>query len=136
VGPAGVAASTPTARRCGCPGFWLACAGILLAVLGLGITEGVLPLHVADQLSQAQIGGLYVGVALLVAASSAVAGSAAPRSALAGGSILVVVGIAVAGAAGTIPLVVLALASAGIGIGAGQTGATGVLLQAVAPERT
>jgi hypothetical protein len=42
----------------------------------------------------------------------------------------------VAGAAGTIPLVVLALASAGIGIGAGQTGATGVLLQAVAPERT
>jgi MFS family permease len=117
------------------PGFWLACAGILLAVLGLGITEGVLPLHVADQLSQAQIGGLYVGVALLVAASSAVAGSAAPRSALAGGSILVVVGIAVAGAAGTIPLVVLALASAGIGIGAGQTGATGVLLQAVAPER-
>jgi MFS family permease len=70
-----------------------------------------------------------------VPASLGGAGTSAPRSALAGGSILVVVGIAVAGAAGTIPLVVLALASAGIGIGAGQTGATGVLLQAVAPER-
>jgi MFS family permease len=99
-------------RRAAAGGFWLACAGILLAVLALGITEGVLPLHVAGQLQQAQLGAVYVGVALLVACSAAVAG-----------------------AAGAVWLFVLALALAGIGIGAAETGATGVLLQTVAPER-
>jgi MFS family permease len=119
------------------PGFWLACVGILVAVLALGITEGVLPLHLAVQtgLSQAQLGGLYVGVAVLVAASSAGAASVAPRRALAGATALAVAGITLAGLARTVPLLVLALALAGIGVGTGQTGATGILLEAVAPER-
>ena len=42
-------------------GFWLASAAIMFAVLALGVLEGVLPLHFAERLSQAQIGALYVG---------------------------------------------------------------------------
>ena len=53
------------------PGFWLACAAELVAVSGLGLIEGVLPLHLSSALEQAQIAGLYVGLALLVAAGGA-----------------------------------------------------------------
>jgi MFS family permease len=50
------------------PGFWLAGGAILFTVLGLGIVEGVLPLHLADGLEQAEIGrvGLWL-VALVIA---------------------------------------------------------------------
>ena len=41
--------------------FWVASAAILFAVLALGVLEGVLPLHFAERLTQAQIGALYVG---------------------------------------------------------------------------
>jgi MFS family permease len=117
------------------PGFWLACAGITVAILALGLSEGVLPLHFASRLGQAQLGALYVGAAVVVAASSAAAGSMAPTRALAGAGVLVVAGIGLAGAAGSVALFVLALGLAGVGIGLGQTGATGILLAAVAPER-
>lgn len=56
------------------PGFWAASAGILFAVLALGILEGVLPLHLAARLGQAQIGALYVGMSLVVAGAAAIAG--------------------------------------------------------------
>jgi len=54
---------------------------------------------------------------------------------LAGAAILIVSGITLAGVATTIPGFVAALTLAGIGIGAGQTGATGILLEAVAAEQ-
>jgi MFS family permease len=117
------------------PGFWLACAGVLFAILALGLVEGVLPLHVADRLRQAQIGWLYVGLALLLAASSVVAGRLAPRRAVAASVVLVPAGVALAGVTGTVPLFVVGLALAGVGVGVGETGSTGVLLEAVAPER-
>lgn len=119
------------------PGFWLACAGITVAILALGLSEGVLPLHFASRLGQAQLGALYVGAAVVVAASSALAGSMVPTWALAAAGVLVVAGIGLAGAATSVALFVLGLglAGAGAGIGLGQTGATGVLLAAVAPER-
>jgi MFS family permease len=117
------------------PGFWLASAGITLAILALGLSEGVLPLHFASRLGQGQLGALYVGAALVVAASSAAAGSIAPTRALAAAGVLVVSGIGLAGAAGSVALFVLGLGLAGAGIGLGQTGATGILLAAVAPER-
>jgi MFS family permease len=103
--------------------------------LALGLVEGVLPLHVAGLLGQAQIGWLYVGLALLLAVCAVVAGRMAPRRALAVSVALVPAGVAVAGVAGTVPLFVVGLALAGAGIGIGETGATGVLLEAVAPER-
>jgi MFS family permease len=117
------------------PGFWLACAGVLFAILALGLVEGVLPLHVAGRLDQAQIGWLYVGLALLLAVSAVVAGRLAPRRAVAASVALVLPGVAVAGLSGTVPLFVVGLALAGVGIGIGETGSTGVLLEEVAPER-
>ena len=57
------------------PGFWLAATGILFAILAIGTLEGVLPLHFASRLSQAQIAGLFVGTSLVVAVSSVAAES-------------------------------------------------------------
>ncbi len=61
-------------------GFWVAAAAVLFAYLMLGLMEGVLPLHFAERLTQAEIGALYVGMSLVVAASAAAAGSRRPRS--------------------------------------------------------
>jgi MFS family permease len=141
--PLALAVGTPPRRRrfepdrsvLRLPGFWLACVGVLFAVMALGLIEGVLPLRLADRLRQSQIGWLYVGLGLLLAASAVTAGRMAPRRALAAGAVLVTAGVAVAGAAGTVPLFVAGLALAGVGIGLGETGATGVLLETVATER-
>ena len=51
-------------------GFWVASAAILFAALALGVLEGVLPLHFAERLSQAQIAALYVGASVVVAVSA------------------------------------------------------------------
>ncbi|HET6751091.1 MAG TPA: MFS transporter [Actinomycetes bacterium] len=141
--PLALAVGTPPRRRrfepdrsvLRLPGFWLACVGVLFALMALGLIEGVLPLRLADRLRQSQIGWLYVGLGLLLAASAVTAGRMAPRRALAAGAVLVTAGVAVAGAAGTVPLFVAGLALAGVGIGLGETGATGVLLETVATER-
>jgi MFS family permease len=116
-------------------GFWLAAAGILFAVLGLGVVEGVLPLHLSERLSQAEIGGLYVGMSLVVSASAAAGGALRPRPILLGSTLLVVVGLALAGATTAIPFWLLALALAGCGIGLANTGSLGVLVETVRAER-
>ena len=59
--------------------FWVASAAILFAVLALGVLEGVLPLHLAERLTQAQIGALYVGASLVVAVSATASGGRRPR---------------------------------------------------------
>lgn len=117
------------------PGFWLACIGVLFAILALGMIEGVLPLRLAGWFDQPQIGWLYTGMALLLAASAVVAGRVAPRLAVAAAVVLVPAGVGVAGAAGTAPLFLAGLAVAAVGVGVGETGSTGVLLESVAPER-
>jgi MFS family permease len=116
-------------------GFWLASASILFAGLALGIIEGVLPLHFAEQMTQSQISAFYVGASLVVAASAAVAGRLTPRSVIRVGTLLVVGGLALAGAAVSVPLWIVALIVAGIGIGIGETGALGVLLESVGMNR-
>jgi MFS family permease len=95
----------------------------------------VLPLHFASRLGQVQLGALYVGAAVVVAVTSAAAGSMAPARALAGAGVLIVAGIGLAGMVSSAALFVVALGLAGAGIGLGQTGATGILLGTVAPER-
>jgi hypothetical protein len=108
--PLVVAVGTPPRRRrfetdrgaLRLPGFWLACAGVLFAILALGMIEGVLPLRLAGWFDQAQIGWLYTGMALLLAA----------------------------GAAGAAPLFLAGLAVAAVGVGVGETGSTAVLLAA------
>jgi len=117
------------------PGFWLASAAIMFASLALGVLEGVLPLHFAERLSQAQIGALYVGASLMVALSATASGGMRPRPLVAGAVGLAVAGITVAGIAVSVPLWVIALLLAAVGIGLGNTGSLGLLVEAVPVER-
>jgi MFS family permease len=117
------------------PGFWFACAAGLVAVIGLGIIEGVLPLHLDAELSQAQIGGLYAGLALLLAGTAVAAGYASPRAVIAAGTGLLVAGIALAGLTDTPTAWIASLAVAGIGFGLTETGSAGALFEAVETER-
>jgi MFS family permease len=116
-------------------GFWLAAAAVLFAVLALGMLEGVLPLHFAERLTQAEIGALYVGLSLVVATSAAAAGSQRPRSMIFGAVFLAVAGISLAGAATELTLWLLALLLAAVGIGIGNTGSLGILVESVSVER-
>jgi predicted MFS family arabinose efflux permease len=116
-------------------GFWVASAGILFAVLGLGIVEGVLPLHMASRLSQAEIGALYIGMSLIVSATAAAAASLRPRPILVASTVLMVAGLSAAGATMSIALWLLALALAAVGIGLANIGSLGVLIETVKADR-
>jgi MFS family permease len=116
-------------------GFGVAAAAILFAVLALGVLEGVLPLHFAERLSQAQIGGLYVGASLIVAVSAAAAGGKRPRPLVFAAVLLAVAGTSLAGIATDVPLWLLALALAAVGIGIANTGSLGLLVEAVPVQR-
>jgi MFS family permease len=116
-------------------GFWVASAAILFAVLALGVLEGVLPLHFAERISQAQIGALYVGASLIVAVSASASGGARPKPLVFSGVILAVAGITLAGAAADVPLWLVALLLAAVGIGLGNTGSLGILVETVPVER-
>jgi MFS family permease len=116
-------------------GFWVASAAILFAVLALGVLEGVLPLHFAERLSQAQIGGLYVGASLIVAVSAAAAGAMRPRPLVFAAVLLAIGGTSLAGMATDVPLWLLALALAAVGIGLANTGSLGLLVEAVPVRR-
>ena len=116
-------------------GFWLASAAIMFASLALGVLEGVLPLHLAERLSQAQIAGLYVGASLIVALTAGASGGMRPRPLVVGAVGLAVAGITVAGIAVSVPLWLIALLLAAVGIGLGNTGSLGLLVEAVPVER-
>ncbi len=117
------------------PAFWLASMGLLFAVVGLGMVDGVLPLHFGSQLSQTEIGMFYAATAVVVATSSVLAARFRPRSALSAAIGLTIVGIAVAGATREVPAWIAALAVTGSGIGLANTGSIGVLLEGVPTER-
>jgi MFS family permease len=116
-------------------GFWLASAGILMVALTLGTFDGPVPLHFADQLSQAEIAGLYVLAALVSSASATLAGRGAPRPTLAIATVVMTVTIALAGASDTIGLWILVAILFGVGVGAGEAGALGVLLESIGLDR-
>jgi MFS family permease len=116
-------------------GFWVAAAAILFAVLALGVLEGVLPLHLAERLTQAQIGAFYVGASLIVALSATASGGRAPRPLVIAAVVLSVAGIALAGMVADVPLCVLAVVLAATGIGLANTGSLGLLVEAVPVER-
>lgn len=117
------------------PGFRAACGAILFASLALGVLEGVLPLHLAERLSQAQIGALYVGASLVVAAGATASGGLRPRPLVFAAVVLAVAGITVAGVAANVPLWLVALLLAAVGIGLGNTGSLGMLIESVPVER-
>jgi MFS family permease len=116
-------------------GFWIASTAVLFAVLALGVLEGVLPLHLAERLTQAQIGALYVGASLVVAASATASGGRRPRPLVFTAVFLSVAGIALAGMVANVPLWLLAVLLAAIGIGLANTGSLGLLVEAVPVER-
>jgi MFS family permease len=113
----------------------LSSTGLLFAVLGLGIVEGVLPLHLSSKLSQSGIGLLYAAMSVVVAIASALAARLRPRLALVLALGFIVAGIAVAGAGHQVPAWALASAVAGAGIGLANTGSIGVLLEGVPTDR-
>jgi MFS family permease len=115
--------------------FWVASAAILFAVLALGVLEGVLPLHLAERLTQAEIGGLYVGASLVVALSAIAGGGRSPRPLVFAAVFLTVAGITVAGMATGVPLWLLSILLAAVGIGIANTGSLGLLVDAVPVER-
>jgi MFS family permease len=123
--------SRPIAPCC----VWVAAAAILFAVLALGVLEGVLPLHFAERLSQAQIGGLYVDASLIVAVSAAAAGGMQACPLVFVAVLLAVPGTSLAGMATDVPLWLLALALAAVGIGIANTGSLGLLVEAVPVQR-
>ncbi|CAN5475699.1 hypothetical protein BH23ACT7_BH23ACT7_23290 [soil metagenome] len=143
-GAAAVTALVPRSRRqrfhpdraaLRLPAFRLAAAGILFAVLVLGVIEGVLPLHLSTALSQGQIGLLYAAMSAVVAAAAAAAGRYPPLAMLAAGTVLACVGLALTGAATAVALWIPGLAVAGAGVGIANTKSIGVLLDAVDTER-
>src|SRR5918995_4221326 len=103
-------------------GFWVASAAILFAVLALGVLEGVLPLHFAERLSQAQIGALYVGASLVVALSAGAAGGMRPRPLVFAAVVPAVAGISLAGMAASVPLWLGAPGLGARGVGVRQNG--------------
>jgi MFS family permease len=117
------------------PGFWVASAGILMVSLTLGTFDGPIPLHFAEELSQAEIAALYVLAALVSSASATLAGRGAPRAVLAAATVIMTLSIALGGATEAVALWVLVAVLAGLGLGAGEAGALGVLLESIGVER-
>jgi MFS family permease len=117
------------------PAFWLASAGILLVAFTLGTFDGPLPVHFAAELSQAEIGALYVGAALIGSVCAALAGRLPPRPTLAAAAVLMSASVALAGLTDAVALWIVAAAVAGIGLGAGESSALGVLLESIGVER-
>ena len=115
--------------------FWIASAAILFASLSLGVLEGVLPLHLAEELSQAQIGALYVGASLVVAVGATASGGARPRPLVLAAVLPAVAGITLAGLATEVPIWLLSVLLAALGIGLANTGSLGLLVDAVPVER-
>jgi MFS family permease len=118
------------------PGFAAASVGIAFAVLALGVIDGVLPLHLGSRLGQRGIASLFIGVAVIHAMGATVGARFPARRSLVIAVVLVVSGVAFAGAWGS-PLAWFgALAVAGVGVGFGETGSVGILLRTVPPERS
>jgi MFS family permease len=99
------------------------------------VLEGVLPLHLAERLTQAQIGALYVGASLVIAVSATASAARPPRPLVVAAVLLAVAGISLAGMVDDVSLWVLAVFVAGLGIGLGNTGSLGLLVRAVPVER-
>jgi len=129
--PATAGEFAPDRRALRSPGFRAAAVAIAFAVLSLGMLEGVLPLHFGIKLGQPQIGVLYAATSVVVAVAGAVAARWPPRRMLLVSTVLVVTGLAIAGASTAVAVWIGALAIAGAGIGLANTGATGLLLEAV-----
>ena len=115
--------------------FTVSAAGIVLISLAIGTIDGPLPLHLADELGQAEIAALYLVTAILVAAGSVVAGKLRPAAALWVAAVLIPIGIGIVGVTESVPPWMIGLMVAGAAFGIGEAGALGFLLATVDRER-
>jgi MFS family permease len=95
----------------------------------------VLPLHFTSLLSQAEIAGLYVGTSLLLAFWAYMAARFPIYPTLYIATVLIVAGLALAGAGDAVWVWGLALGVAATGFGLAETSSLGVLLEAVGTDR-
>jgi MFS family permease len=116
-------------------GFWVSCGAVLFAVIVLGMVEGVLPLHFDSRLGQAEIAGLFAGLAFVLGGGAVAAGRLRPRIVVPTGVVLAVAGIGWAGIADSVPAWIAALLLVGVGASFSETGSVGILLDAVGTER-
>ena len=107
----------------------------MLAILATGALDGVLPLHFAERLSQTGIGLTYLAVGALIAIGSAAAGHQPPTRMLITGAVAITAGLTLTGATTTYLPWAAGLLLIGLGAGTAQTGATGLLLNAVPTSR-
>lgn len=117
------------------PGFWFASAATLLVAVALGTLEGPLPLHFAERLEQREIGAMYVAISFAVAVSAAAAARLPPRPTVGAATVLIVVGLSLAGASDSVPLWGVAVLVSALGFGLGEAASLGVLLDVVGTER-
>ena len=106
-----------------------------MVALTLGTFDGPMPLHFAEELSQAEIAGLYVLAALVSSRAAMFAGRQAPRPVLAVSTVLMTLSIALGGATEMIGLWVVVAVLCGLGVGAGEAGSLGVLLESIGLDR-
>jgi MFS family permease len=117
------------------PAFAVSAAAMVLIAVTIGTLDGVLPLHFASELGQAGIAALFVGTSLVVALFAVLAARFPLRPTMAAGVILIVAGLAIAGAGDDVWIWIVALAAAGVGFGLGETSSLGFLLEATGPSR-
>jgi MFS family permease len=117
------------------PGFLLSSAGTLMVALVIGSFDGTLPLHFDSLLSQAEIGALYVLASLLLAFWAFAASRFPVRPTLYVATVLIVAGLALAGAGEQVWVWIAALVLAATGFGLAETSSIGILLETVGTER-
>jgi predicted MFS family arabinose efflux permease len=115
--------------------FVIASAGIVLISLAIGTIDGPLPLHLGERLDQAEIAGLYLLTAAVVAAGAAAAGRMRPAIALGAAAVLAPIGIGLVGVTDSVLPWAVGLVVAGISFGVGEAGALGFLLSTADRER-
>lgn len=110
------------------PTFVAASAGVLLVSLVFGVLDGPLALSLGRRLSQSELGLLYVGTALALAAASIAAGRMRPARALGAGAVLATGAVAAAGLSEEPVAWIAELGLTGVGLGLAEAGALGLLV--------
>lgn len=90
----------------------------------------MLPLHFATDFDQGQLGLLYIVLGLIVAGAASLAARYASVAMVVTSTVLVTLGLGLAGATVAPIIWVVAMAVVGIGVGFATTGSTGILLEA------
>jgi MFS family permease len=117
------------------PGFAVSTAAITLVAVTIATFDGVLPLHFDDLLGQRGIAALYACAGIVIALATVYAARLAMRPVVISGTVMIIVGLTLAGVTGELWWWGVAVVVAATGFGFNQTGSLGYLLDAVGPDR-